>query len=230
MKYGTNYFPFNVIDASGANVTLLTLSDFVVSGSVNNVALEATSSSESPSGSGFYLIGANIPVGQGYIAMAPVNTTYTSSPQFYAIDTTIYDEDDLYSSIARQSLNVTQTAINNYESQTIGPYKEGDDWDITYVVPDSVAVDISGYSNFKATLSADTILTSISGGIGDFNLTVTVPTKTIRMVLPSAISSNIVDSGVTEQYFYSDLECLTDEGLKKTLAEFTILVRRNFTL
>jgi len=233
MQAGTNSFPFLVTDISGSPITGLTSINFTTYGQVGSTLLNIPTISESLSGEGYYIATLDIPLGQGFLAIesdAPSSKFIT--PTFYNIDATIYDTDDVYASIARQTLDITQVAVSSYETQQIGPYKQGDDWIINYVIPDSVAVDISGFSNFKASLWNDSILTSISGSagyIGDFTLTVDTPSKSVVMKLDDTLTVNLVSEGLTEEYYYSDLQALNASGDKVTLAEFAILARRQFT-
>lgn len=233
MNPGTNEFPILVTDVNGAGVTGLVASDFTIQGAVGGVTITSATLSET-SGSGYYVLSASIPVGQGYIAATPISaTSHFVTPTFYDIDVSdIYSTDDIYTSLARQQLDATSTAINIYEAQTIGPFKQGDAVVLDYVVPNSVAPSISGYTDFKASVWSDSILTSVSGSegyIGEFTLTVDIPTKSIKMVLDASLTANLVSEGLTQEYYYSDLQAVTPEGYKKTLAELTILFKRQFT-
>lgn len=230
MQSGTNILPIYVANVSGNGVIGLTTSDFSVKGYVGSTVLDTATIAASPSANGYYLATVSIPVGQGFISITPTNTNYSVSPSFYDIDATLYDVDDVYSSIARQTLDITQVSVTSYEAQNIGPFKEADDVVIDYVIPDSVTSSISGYSNFKASLYSADVLTSISGAgkIADFALTVSPTTKSVKMVMPG-ISGARVSEGKSEEYFYSDLQCTTNEGYNKTLAEFNILFKRQYT-
>lgn len=234
MQAGTNTFPILVTDISGGPITGLTVADFDFDGQVGSTILNTPTVAESSTGGGYYLASVDIPVGQGFLSIEAVDASNKFvTPTFYTIDATIYDTDDIYASVARQNLELTQTALGVYESQDIGTFKSGDDWDFTYVVPDSVAVNISGYSDFKASLITEAGLTTnaVSGAsyIGDFNLTVDTVSKSIRMIAPASITVNTVPEGSLETILYSDIQCLDDNGRKKTLAELTITVRRQFT-
>lgn len=227
---GTNIFPIYVTDISGNAITGIS-SGFSVQGQVGSTIIDTVSVVET-SGAGWYFATVSLPVGQGYVEFKHSNPSYFITGT-YDINTTVFDTDDIYSNFARQNLELTQTALGVYESQDIGPFKEGDDWDFTYVIPDSVAVDISGYSNFKASIITQDGLTTpaMSGSayIGDFTLTVDTSTKSIRMVALSSVTNGTVPNGSLETVLYSDLQCLDINGRKKTLAEFTITVRRQFT-
>lgn len=230
MQSGLNSFPVLVTDISGAKITGLTQGDFIVSGYVSETVIDAGTITEAPSSAGYYNVLINIPVGQGFVSVSTSASNFSITPTFYNVDATIYDTDDIYATVARQTLDVSQVSLTNYETQDIGPFKEGDDVVIDYVIPDAITTSISGYTDWKASLYDSEILTSISGAgyIKDFVLTVNTTTKSIKMVLP-AITGGMVAEGLTEEYFYSDLQATTNEGYRKTLAEFNLKFRRNFT-
>lgn len=231
MKAGTHTFPILVTDVSGSPVNGLASYEFVVGGQVGTTLIDTGTITSSLSADGYYMAAVSLPVGQGFLTVSPTATALSVTPSFYEIDSTLYDVDDTYAAIARQSLDITQTAVSSYESQSIGPYKEGDTWIITYVVPDAVAPSISGWSNFKASLFDDSILTSVTGAgfIGNFTLAVNTVTKTVVMTLAASSTSQIIAEGNTEEYFYSDLQATDDSGNNRTIAELSILARRNFT-
>lgn len=231
MNSGTNYLTALVTDISGNAITGLTIASFDISGQVGTTGIYGATAVTSANVPGYYTIQLDIPLGQGFVQVKPTDPNYFVTPTFYDIDTTIYSEDDIYASIIRQSLDTTQTAVTSYESQNIGPFKAGDDIEFTYVVPDAVAVSISGYTNFKASLFSDAILTSVTGSgyIGDFAVTADTSSKIVTMSFPASSSTLLVDEGNVEQYYYSDLQATTNTGKNKTLAELSILLRRNFT-
>jgi len=224
MKYGNNTVSFLVTDVSGSDVSGLT--GFTVQGIVGNTPIESATITNISGG--VYNASFNVPViGQGFIRF--INSPHTVYPALFNIQTEMYSTDDVYASIARQTLDITQVNISNYETQSVGPYKEGDDVLIDYVVPTAIAPSLSGYSNFKASIYNSEVLTSASGAgwVCDFIIN-SVSNNTVQLLMP-AISGATVSDGLTEEYFYSDLEAKDEDGYKKTLAEFKIKLRRNIT-
>jgi hypothetical protein len=232
MQAGTIHLPHLVSNISGGPITGLTGVDFTVTGQVGDALISSGTIEPSISGAGYYLLVVDIPVGSGFISVKPTNSNYSIAPTFYDIDATAYSVDDVYTSIARQTLDVTQTAISSYESQSIGPYKEGDDIVLEYVVPNAVTPSISGYTDYKASLYRASVLTSVTGAgfVTDITiLSVDETNKIVSMLIPSSGCSEIVTEGSIDEYFYSDLQAVTPQGYKKTLAELSILFRRNVT-
>lgn len=232
MQAGNSNFPILVTNISGSPVLGLSTVNFDIDGQVGTTIINSGTVTASLSADGYYLVNVDIPVGQGFLKVSSISASHYVTPTFYNIDATLYDADDVYASIARQTLDITQVAVSSYETQEIGPFKQGDDWVINYIIPDSVTTSISGYSNFKASLWDDSILTSVSGSegyIGDFTLTIDVPTKSVQMKLDDTYTVNLVSEGLTEEYYYSDLQATDTGGNKITLAEFSILARRQFT-
>lgn len=229
---GNNTIPILVTDISGSAVIGLSTVDFDVECQIGTTLLNNTATiTASTSSAGMYLLNMDLIAGQGYLKVGTINPSYYVSPEYYQLDLDTYDTNDVYLSIARQSLDVTQTAIGSYESNSIGPWKENDTVVIEYVVPTSVMpTGISGCSNFKASLYSSAALTSISGSgyIADFNLTTDAPNNIVTMVMAASSTNNLVPEGLTSAYYYSDLQCVTSLGYNKTLAEFTLEFKRQF--
>lgn len=229
---GTNDLTFLVTDISGSPIVGLSLVDFEINGQVGSTIINQGTITPSMSADGYYFLEATLPVGQGFLEVTSVSPGYFVTPTFFDIDAGVYSVDEVYASLARNSNDLTSVSIGVYETQDIGPFKEGDSWDFSYTVPDSIATNISGFSDFKASLFTGAALTSAisaaPGYIGDFTLTVDVPSKIIRFIMPYALTTGIIDEGELEDTFYSDLQCM-DGTLRKTLAEFSILCRRQFT-
>lgn len=227
---GENTFPLLVTGISGEPVIGLT-TGFTVTGEVGGVAIAAASISESSQLDGWYLATVTLPVGQGYLQFGHSNTNYSVTGGD-TLEVGVYDVDDVYSNFARRELDETSVSIGAFETQNLGTLKEGDDWDISYVVPSEVEANISGYSDWKASIYYADVLTSASvtgsGYIGDFDLTVNADTSTVRMQASHTITDGIVPEGVVEITVYSDLQAEI-AGKRKTFAEFTINARRHFT-
>lgn len=228
---GTNIFPILVVDISGAPIEGLTTGWSVYGQSGDSKLDTITSITEAIDKNGWYLATVSLPSGQGFLEFRNSDTSaYVTGT--YTIDTDVYDADDLYSNFARQELDFTQTAIGVYESQDLGTFKEGDDWDFLYVVPSQVEADISGYSNWKASMfNVDVLTTAVisgSGYIGDFTLTPDGNTNSVRFQASHTITDGIVPEGSIETNVYTDLQAEKD-GKRKTFAEFVITCRRQFT-
>lgn len=182
---------------------------------------------------GYYQVEIVNPVGDGVISLVNSDTSAFISPDFYAASsTTLYTEDDVYAKLLRYDIDDLTLSVQKGYEEVIFDMKAGDDKDIEYVIPDAVTTqDISGWT-FSAQLrdSTSTTTSGSSALIGALTVTVLdIPTRMILISIPAAYTENIIPEGDSQITLLSDLQAVTLEGKKKTIAEFAITVNRQFT-
>jgi hypothetical protein len=231
-KVGLNTFSVSVEDVSGNQVSGL-LSGWTYRGALDATPIVGGSITpiENPSAPGWYHFEVDLPVpGEGFIEFRNASAA-SISPPAYDLDVNIYSTDDIYAVTNRVGLNINSLNVSVYETSEVGPYKEGDDWVLDYTIPDSITTSISGWTNWRASIRNETSLVDpVSGYIGDFVISnINVASKSMTLTFAASATKDLVPLDQEETTVYSDLQALTNNALKKTVAEFAIGVRRQFT-
>lgn len=227
MIIGTNKFSVLVTDVSGNTVN--TSAGWVVYGRAGDMLIFNDAPTVVVDPSGFHMVSVEIPqTGAGYVAFK--NGSYSITPTYYDFVANISDVDTVYAAIQRQANDGQQIYLGNYEELDAGKFKRGDDIQFTYIVPDSIAVDISGWTQWQAQLRPAAARTSDISSYTTCYLSVDTVTKSIAVTIPASASSLLViEEGQNSSVYYSDIQALTISNKIKTVTEIALTITRDIT-
>jgi hypothetical protein len=145
-------------------------------------------------------------------------------------ETTDYSLDDVAALVANYRTSLLAAPPSDFSYDPISfTTKEGDSLYINYTVPSEIEPDLSGYSDFKASLRSEVAtISSNSGYLGELVVIPNLSTATF-IISGSGLTTGIIPYPRRSVKVYSDLQG-TKAGLVKTLAEFVITVNRQYTV
>jgi hypothetical protein len=238
MKIGNIHLGTRLTDVSGSVLTGITSASqwavyTDVGGVTGNSLVSVRNISEPGFGLAWYDLTVNVgTAGQGWAIIKSTISGAVATPNFYNLDLTNHDSDEIYSQVTLSQVAGIQTTLQFNDSIVVSQFKQGDAASFSYTPPDSILVSVAGTSGYLMQLrSSDAATTSGSSTLlGTCTVTVPVTGKTFGIVVPSALTDNIIREGKTKETVYGDLSCHVAAGdLKKTICEFIFTVTRQYT-
>jgi hypothetical protein len=231
MKSGTNYLTILATDISGSAVNGLT-SGWSIEGEVAGEAIDTVSVAAASGADGFYIATvANMPAGQGYVTIRNSTSGTYITPDFFDLDITSTDIDDVYSVVQQQTVSpVPYDYSTRYGEYTIS-IKEADDFYEVMNVPIRY-LPLTGWTNWTVQAYPEAKLLdgttpAISGGT--YGVTVISESLgTLQVGISKEIFTNKIPQGVSIIPIYADIQATDSNSKKRTVVTIKFVVSREF--
>jgi hypothetical protein len=222
---------------SGVSVTAASLSSFTgymdIAGISAGNTIVSVREVDVNGFSGWYNVGVNVSnAGQGWVALKSTISGAVVTPNFFELDVTTRDADDVYSQVSISQVSGIQTTREFTDSLVLTEFVQGDDIGFFYTPSDSILTSVAGTSGYLMQLRTDDAATTSGSStlLGVCTVTVPVTGKTFYIVVPGALTDNIIKEGETTRILYGDLSYHVAVGdYKRTLCQFTFNVSRQYT-
>lgn len=231
MKSGNNIFTTLATDISGGTLDLA--SGWSVEGQVGDTLIDTIVSSEVASGgNGFAFHTINLPeVGQGYIKISNSNPSAFITPDFFDVEVTYSDVDDVYSVIQQQTVSPVPYDYSTRVGEYTIEIKEADDFYELMNVPLRY-LPLTGWTNWTVQAYPEAkLLTGSTPAIsgGTYSCSVISETEgTLQVGISKEIFTNKIPDGVSSATIYSDIQAHDSNSKKRTVITIKFVVNREF--